>query len=206
MQSSAYLAGLGAGASLIIAIGAQNAFVLRQGLQRRHVGVVVAVCVIADAALILLGVAGMGLAVQQHAGLLQFVRYAGAAFLLGYGFLAARRAWCGESGLQPADSEVASTRRRVVLACLGFTLLNPHVYLDTVILLGSLSTHYEGPKRWMFAAGAASASLLWFTALGYGARVLLPVFRSPRAWRVFDVMVALLMLSLALFLVCRPMG
>jgi L-lysine exporter family protein LysE/ArgO len=205
MQSSAYLAGLGAGAGLIVAIGAQNAFVLRKGLQRRFVGSVVLVCVLADVALILLGVAGMGLAVQKQPGLLQLLRFAGAAFLAAYGALAARRALRGESGLQPAGDGAAG-RGRVVLACLGFTLLNPHVYLDTVVLLGSLSTHYDGPGAWSFAAGACSASLLWFTALGYGARALLPVFRSPVAWRAFDVLVALLMFALAALLLWQPVA
>lgn len=197
MSSTAYVAGMGAGASLIVAIGAQNVFVLKQGLQRRHVGMVVMLCILADAALILLGVAGMGLLVQQRVGLMQAVRYAGAAFLLGYGLLAAWRAWHDESGLQPAGEAVLD-RRRVALACLGFTLLNPHVYLDTVVLLGSLSTHYPGVERWSFAGGAASASLLWFCALGYGARWLLPFFRSPRAWRVLDLLVALLMFALVI--------
>lgn len=205
MQTSAYFAGLAAGAGLIIAIGAQNAFVLRQGLQRRHVGSVVLVCVLADVALILLGVAGMGLAVKSQPGLMQVLRFAGAAFLASYAFLAARRAWRGESGLQPAGNDTSS-RGRVVLACLGFTLLNPHVYLDTVVLLGSLSTHYEGQGRWAFAWGASTASVIWFVALGYGARVLLPVFRSPLAWRVFDVLVAAFMLLLAVLLLVQPMG
>lgn len=200
MISTAYLAGLAAGAGLIIAIGAQNAFVLRQGLQRHYVGAVVSVCILADVGLILLGVAGMGLVVQQHPGLLQWLRFAGAAFLAGYGVLALRRAWQGESGLQPTGDGAAS-RGRVVLACLAFTLLNPHVYLDTVVLLGSLSTHYEGDARWVFAAGAATASVLWFLSLGYGARLLLPVFRSPLAWRVFDVAIAAFMLTLAVVLV-----
>jgi len=194
--SAAYLAGLAAGASLIVAIGAQNAFVLRQGLRRQYVGTVVALCVLADVALIALGVAGAGLAVRRHAGLLQAVRYAGAAFLAGYGLFALRRAWRGGQALAPAGGD-APDRRRVALACLGFTLLNPHVYLDTVVLLGSLSTRYAGAGRWGFAAGAASASLLWFAALGYGARALLPVFRSPRAWRVLDALVGALMLALA---------
>jgi L-lysine exporter family protein LysE/ArgO len=205
MQTSAYLAGLAAGAGLIIAIGAQNAFVLRQGLQRNYVGSVVLVCVLADVTLILLGVGGMGLAVKSQPGLLQVLRFAGAAFLASYGLLAARRAWRGESGLQPAGDGVSS-RRRVVLACLGFTLLNPHVYLDTVVLLGSLSTHYDGLGRWAFAWGACTASVLWFVALGYGARVLLPVFRSPGAWRVFDVLVAAFMFTLAVLLLVQPMG
>jgi len=205
MFSTAYLAGLGAGAGLIIAIGAQNAFVLRQGLQRNHVGAVVLVCILADICLILLGVTGMGLAVQQHPGLLQWLRYAGAMFLTAYAVLALRRAWRGESGLQPV-SDGAGSRRRVVLACLGFTLLNPHVYLDTVVLLGSLSTQYGGDGRWAFTAGASTASVLWFLSLGYGARVLLPVFRSPVAWRVFDVAVAAFMLALAALLLVQRVG
>jgi L-lysine exporter family protein LysE/ArgO len=205
MQTSAYLAGLAAGAGLIIAIGAQNAFVLRQGLQRRHVGPVVLVCIVADMALILLGVAGMGLLVKQMPGLLQVLRYAGAAFLAVYGALALRRAWNGESGLQPSEDGSAG-RRRALLACLAFTLLNPHVYLDTVVLLGSLSTHYEGAGRWSFAGGACTASVLWFTALGYGARALLPVFRSPLAWRVFDVLIAAFMFVLAAVLLMQPLG
>lgn len=205
MDFTAYLAGLAAGAGLIIAIGAQNAFVLRQGLQRQYIGSVVAVCILADVSLILLGVAGMGLAVQQHPGLLQWLRFAGAAFLAAYGFLALRRAWQGESGLQPQGNG-AMSRGRVVLACLAFTLLNPHVYLDTVVLLGSLSTHYQGNARWIFAAGASTASVVWFLSLGYGARLLLPVFRSPLAWRVFDVAVAAFMLTLAAVLLCQPVG
>jgi len=205
MQTPAYLAGLIAGAGLIIAIGAQNAFVLRQGLQRNHVGAVVLVCILADIFLILLGVTGMGLAVQQHPGLLQWLRYAGAVFLTAYAALALWRAWRGESGLQPV-SDGAGSRRRVVLACLGFTLLNPHVYLDTVVLLGSLSTQYGGDGRWAFAAGASTASVLWFLSLGYGARVLLPVFRSPVAWRVFDVAVAAFMFALAALLLVQRVG
>lgn len=205
MISTAYLAGLGAGAGLIIAIGAQNAFVLRQGLQRHFIGSVVAVCILADVSLIVLGVAGMGLAVKQHPSLLEWLRYVGAAFLAIYGLLALRRAWQGESGLQPGGNG-ASSRGRIVLACLAFTLLNPHVYLDTVVLLGSLSTHYEGNARWLFAAGASTASVLWFLALGYGARLLLPVFRSPLAWRVFDVAIAVFMLTLAVVLLRQSMS
>ena len=205
MFFTAYLAGLAAGAGLIIAIGAQNAFVLRHGLQRHYIGSVVLVCLLADIGLILLGVAGMGLAVQQHPGLLQWLRYAGAAFLVTYGLLALRRAWRGESGLQPIG-ESSGGRARVVLACLGFTLLNPHVYLDTVVLLGSLSTHFRGQVRWAFAAGASSASVLWFVSLGYGARLLLPVFRSPQAWRVFDVAVAGFMSALAAVLLSQPVA
>jgi L-lysine exporter family protein LysE/ArgO len=197
MSVGAYLAGLGTGASLILAIGAQNAFVLRQGLQRRHVGLVVAICILADVLLIVVGVAGMGLVVQRHRGLLQWLRYVGAAFLLGYGLLAAWRACRGNSGLQPTGAGDDGGRWRVALACLGFTLLNPHVYLDTVVLLGSVSTHYGSDARWWFAGGAATASVGWFAALGYGARLLLPWFRSALAWRLLDAFVALLMAVLA---------
>jgi len=191
------MAGLGTGASLIIAIGAQNAFVLRQGLQRRHVSLVVAICTLSDVLLILLGVAGMGLVVQQRAGLLQWLRYVGAIFLFGYGLFAGWRAYRGTSGLQPVGDDIDGDRWRVALACFGFTLLNPHVYLDTVVLLGSVSTRYAGTMRWWFAGGAATASVLWFTALGFGARLLLPWFRSALAWRLLDAFVAVLMLMLA---------
>lgn len=204
MQASVWFAGLATGAGLIVAIGAQNAFVLRQGLQRSHVGAVVLVCILSDALLILLGVGGVGLLVKQLPGLLQVLRYAGASFLAAYGVLALYRAWRGESGLQPSG-ERAAGRRRAVLACLGFTLLNPHVYLDTVVLLGSLSTHYAGAGRWFFAGGACTASALWFTALGYGARMLLPVFRSPLTWRALDGLVAAFMLALAVLLLQRPL-
>jgi len=197
MSSAAYLAGLGTGASLIIAIGAQNAFVLRQGLQRRHVSLVVAICTLSDVLLILLGVAGMGLVVQQRAGLLQWLRYVGAIFLFGYGLFAGWRAYRGTSGLQPVGDDIDGDRWRVALACFGFTLLNPHVYLDTVVLLGSVSTRYAGTMRWWFAGGAATASVVWFTALGFGARLLLPWFRSALAWRLLDAFVAVLMLMLA---------
>jgi L-lysine exporter family protein LysE/ArgO len=203
--SPAYLAGLAAGSGLIVAIGAQNAFVLRQGLQRQYVGAVVLLCVVADSVLILAGVSGMGLAIKQQPALLQWLRYAGAVFLAVYGLMAAYRAWRGESGLRPADTGAASLGR-VLLTCLGFTLLNPHVYLDTVVLLGSLSTHYADDGRWSFAGGACTASLLWFSMLGFGARALLPVFRAPAAWRAFDVLVALLMLTLAGLLVSRPLA
>ena len=204
MAITAALAGLFAGAGLIIAIGAQNAFVLRLGLQRRYVGMVVLACMGADIALILAGVGGMGALVLQWPLLLQVLRFGGAAFLFWYGLQAGLRAWRGGSALAAASSEGGS-RRQVLLACLAFTLLNPHVYLDTVVLLGSLSTRYPGELRWAFAAGACVASVLWFCALGYGARLLQPLFRNPTAWRVLDAGIALFMASLALLLLLRPL-
>lgn len=197
---SATVAGFAASAVLIIAIGAQNAFVLRQGLKRRHVGVIVATCMLGDIALILAGVAGVGAIVQRYPAVLQVLRFGGAAFLGAYGVLAMQRAWRGAGALAPA-AESEPDRRRVLLACLAFTFLNPHVYLDTMILLGSLSTSYPGATRWAFAAGASTASAAWFTSLGYGARLLVPVFRTPRAWRVLDAAMAVFMLALAALLV-----
>jgi len=203
MWITAALAGLFAGAGLIIAIGAQNAFVLRQGLQRRQVGMVVLACMGADIALILAGVGGMGALVLQWPLLLQVLRFGGAAFLGWYGLQAGLRAWRGGSALAAASSS-GGNRRQVLLACLAFTLLNPHVYLDTVVLLGSLSTRYPGELRWAFAAGACVASVLWFCALGYGARLLQPLFRNPAAWRALDAGIALFMAGLALLLLLRP--
>lgn len=204
MFLAAACAGFVAGAGLIVAIGTQNAFVLRQGLQRRHVGPVVATCILGDVALIVGGVAGIGALVREWPVLLQVLRFGGAAFLCAYGLLAARRAWHGAGALAPTGGE--ASRRRTLLACLAFTFLNPHVYLDTMVLLGSLSTRYAGAARWAFAAGACCASALWFSALGFGARLLLPAFRSARAWRVLDASMAVFMLALCLLLLLRPLA
>jgi L-lysine exporter family protein LysE/ArgO len=198
-------AGFVASASLIIAIGAQNAYVLRQGLQRRHVGLVVATSALGDILCITFGVAGIGALVHQWPGLLQGLRFGGAAFLAAYGLMAAQRAWRGGETLAPRSDGQASWRR-VLLACLAFSLLNPHVYLDTMILLGSLSTRYPGPARWAFAIGACCASVLWFSTLGYGARFLVPVFRDPKAWRVLDASVAVFMLVLCSLLLLHPLN
>lgn len=204
MYFTAALAGFLASAGLIIAIGSQNAFVLRQGLLQRHVGLVVATCALADLALIVCGVAGVGALVREWPMLLQVLRFGGAAFLAVYGLMAARRAWRGNDSLAPG-AEAEKSWRRVLLACLAFTFLNPHVYLDTMILLGSLSTRYPGLTQWAFAAGACLASIVWFTALGYGSRLLLPIFRSAHAWRALDGFVAIFMLSLSLLLLLHPL-
>jgi L-lysine exporter family protein LysE/ArgO len=194
-------AGLGLGLSLIVAIGAQNAFVLRQGLRLEHVAVVVAVCAVSDILLIAAGVGGAGAVVTRAPDLVRVVCFAGAAFLLLYGLMAARRA-VRPAALLP-DSAGARTGLAVtVTTCLALTWLNPHVYLDTVVLLGSLSSTYED-RRWWFAAGAALGSAIWFTGLGYGARLLRPVFARPTAWRVLDALIAVVMLSLAVSLVVR---
>jgi L-lysine exporter family protein LysE/ArgO len=197
-------AGFVASAGLIIAIGSQNAFVLRQGLLQRNVGLVVATCALGDIVLIVCGVAGVGALVRAWPGLLEALRLGGAAFLAVYGAMAAARAWDGSSGLSP-DAAPHSTGLRVLLACLAFTFLNPHVYLDTMILLGGLSTQYPGLTQWAFAAGACAASVTWFCTLGYGSRLLLPVFRNPGAWRVLDALVAIFMFSLSLVLFFQPL-
>jgi L-lysine exporter family protein LysE/ArgO len=199
----AALAGLGLGLSLIVAIGAQNAFVLRQGLLGEHVTAVVAICVVSDAVLILAGVAGAGAVLTTVPSLLTVVRIGGACFLLAYAFLAARRAFGsrGSASLRPAD-EAASRRGLlpVLATCLALTWLNPHVYLDTVVLVGSVAAG-RGGQRWWFAAGAATGSLLWFCALGRGAALLRPLFARPAAWRVLDGLIAVVMTAVGLGLV-----
>ncbi|TDD68009.1 amino acid transporter [Jiangella aurantiaca] len=182
--------------SLIIAIGAQNAFVLRQGISRRHVLPVVLVCAAADALLIGAGIAGLGALLTAHPWALDVARYGGAAFVLGYGALAARRA-LRPSSLSTAGRS-ATTARAAVLTCLAFTFLNPHVYLDTVVLLGSLANQHGDDGRWLYGAGAAAASIGWFTALGFGARSLSSVFERPRAWQVLDGSIALVMAAIGL--------
>lgn len=193
----ALVAGLGTGLSLIVAIGAQNAFVLRQGLRREHVPAIVAVCAVSDLVLIALGVAGLGALVSSRPGMLHGIALVGAAFLLCYGLLAARRALRPKSleaaGDTDAETDARAGRRRSVLTCVGLTWLNPHVYLDTVLLLGSIAAGY-GTHRWMFAVGAGTASVLWFAGLGFGARFARPVFSRPGAWRVLDSAIAVTMI------------
>lgn len=198
-------AGFLASAGLIVAIGAQNAFVLRQGLKSQHVGLVVTLCAASDAILIVLGVAGIGVLVQKWPMLFEVFRFGGAAFLGIYGLMAARRAWRGSGSMSSAGVGQESWRR-AMLTCLAFTFLNPHVYLDTMILLGSLSTRYSDTLRWVFAFGACLASIAWFSTLGFGARLLQPTFRDPRAWRLLDALIAVFMLTLCLLLVLRPLN
>jgi len=250
------LAGLGLGLSLIVAIGAQNLFVLRQGIRREHVFAVAAICALSDLVLIVLGVSGVGAVLQAVPWLVEAVRWAGAAFLVVYGLLAAKRAIlpsgealvAGEGEIRgegegqvadaadgpgamgpgrdtpaaapgpsaaPATPTIERTRRSAprtataagrttlttaVLTCLALTWLNPHVYLDTVFLLGSIANTH-GDDRWAFAVGAGLASLLWFFGLAYGSRLLGGVLASPRAWRVLDGVIAVVMIALGVMLV-----
>jgi L-lysine exporter family protein LysE/ArgO len=187
--------GFATGLSLIVAIGSQNAFVLRQGIRREHVLTLVLFCALSDAALIMAGIGGAGVVLRGNHLLMTLTRFGGALFLAGYGALAARRAWRG--GQMHVQSDTGTTRMAALAACFGFTFLNPHVYLDTVVLLGSIANQRPDPGRWTFGWGACVASLCWFSALGYGARMLGPVFQHVRAWRVLDSGIALVMFVLA---------
>ncbi|MEZ0340483.1 LysE/ArgO family amino acid transporter [Mycobacterium sp. pV006] len=186
--------------ALIAAIGAQNAFVLRQGIRGEYVVPVVAICIFADMALIFAGIAGLGALIAAHPGVLTVATYGGAAFLIGYAVLAARRA-LRPGTLTPADSAPAGLTG-AVLTCLALTFLNPHVYLDTVILLGALANDH-GSQRWWFGAGAAAASATWFAGLGFGATRLRALFAAPTTWRVLDAAIAVTMLVLAGLLILR---
>ena len=193
------LAGFVASLVLIVAIGAQNAFVLRQGLRREHVLPVVVTCALSDLGLITAGIAGLGAVVTTRPVAVTVVRWAGAAFLLGYAALAAKRAW-RPGVLRPTDTKPA-TLRATLLTCLALTYLNPHVYLDTVLLLGTVAQQH--PHRWLFGIGAAVASTVWFAALGLGAHRLAPVLSRPAAWRVLDGLIAVVMAVLAVTLLVQ---
>ena len=199
MDTAVFLQGFATSLALIVAIGAQNAFVLRQGLARAHVGPVVLVCALSDALLISLGVAGLGRWVQEHPVLLTVTRWGGAAFLVAYGVLAARRA-LSPHALSVQGGAVGDLRGAIA-ACLAFTYLNPHCWLDTVVLLGSIAAQQPEGARTVFGAGAASASAVWFVLLGYGARLLAPLFARPAAWRVLDAAIALVMWVIAASLI-----
>lgn len=200
MLFTAALAGFFSSAGLIIAIGAQNAFILKQGLQRRYVSLVVIVAMFSDIVLIMSGVAGMGILISEWSVLMQVLRFGGAAFLGIYGLMAAWRAFKGSYVLVSDRGHDDTGWVKVLLACLAFTFLNPHAYIDTTVLLGSLSTHYIGAARWAFGIGACLASIVWFTGLGYGARFLQPVFKNPIAWRVLDGLIAVFMLCLSVMM------
>ena len=183
--------------SLIAAIGAQNAFVLRQGIRNEYVLQVVLLCAASDLVLIIAGIAGVGALVSTHPQLTALARYFGAAFLMGYGLLAARRA-LHPGAMTPAEKGPARLGA-VLVTCLALTFLNPHVYLDTVVLLGTLANQ-QSERRWLFGAGAAAASAVWFFGLGFGARRLSGLFAKPGTWRALDAMIAVTMISLGLSL------
>lgn len=189
-------AGFLTGLSLIVAIGAQNAFVLRQGLRRQHVLPVVLICAFSDALLIVLGIAGLGAAINSVPLLLEVFRYGGAAYLLWFAIGAIRRA-IKPSALVESEQQVDSLRQTIVTA-VALTYLNPHVYIDTVLLLGSIANQFE--DRWLFGVGAASASFVWFFTLGFGASWLGKYVKKPVFWRILDVFIAVVMITIAAML------
>jgi L-lysine exporter family protein LysE/ArgO len=195
----AWLFGFSLGFSLILAIGAQNAFVLKQGLKDEHVFLVCLICALSDALLILIGVSGFHLLVASFPSLVASARFGGAAFLFVYGLISFYNALRVQQGLQPSEIKGGSAWQ-AALTCLAFTWLNPHVYLDTVVLLGSVSTQFSEQITW-FAGGAITASFVFFFTLGYGARLLRPVFAQARAWRVLDFLIGCVMWAIALRLV-----
>ena len=193
----ALLPGLLAGLSLIIAIGAQNAFVIRQGLTKKHVLLVVAICAISDALLILLGVAGLGAVISELPWLLEIIRWFGVAYLTWFGIRSIRSAF--KTQVLDASGVQSASAKTVVLSVLGFTFLNPHVYLDTVILLGSIGNQF-GQDKWWFALGAAVASILWFSSIGFGARAASRFMAKPVFWKVLDLVIAAVMFGIAILL------
>jgi L-lysine exporter family protein LysE/ArgO len=205
MLGSAFTTGFVLSATLIIAIGAQNAFVLRQGIRREHVGPIVVFCALADLLLIGAGVAGLAGILGDSPVLVALLTIVGSAFLVWYGVRALSRALIPQSLQAAAGSERLSFRNAMTQAA-GFTLLNPHVYLDTVLLMGSIGTRQPPDLRVWFVGGAACASGLWFTTLGFGARLLAPIFARPQAWRVLDTLVGLTMLTLAVVLIRQGMA
>lgn len=190
------LKGMGMSAGLIMAIGSQNAHVLRMGLRRQHVALTVMICVVCEMLLILAGVAGVGGIIQSQPFLLSMARWGGAAFLIWYGVRSLRAA-ASQQSLVAETGGAGLTAGKAALAVLGVTLLNPHVYLDTVVLLGAIGGQQAGDGKYWFAMGAGLNALIWFVALGFGARLLAPLFARPKAWRILDSLIGVVMLLLA---------
>lgn len=199
---SPLVVGFLASAALIAAIGAQNAFVLRQGIRREHVLPVVVLCTLSDAVLIVAGIAGVGALIAAHPIALSVATFGGAAFLVGYGLLAAKRAWRPSASILTPATAAPARLTGVLLTCAALTFLNPHVYLDTVVLLGALANE-QRQGRWLFGVGAVTASAVWFVCLGFGARRLSRSFAKPSTWRVLDGVVAATMIGLGVMLATR---
>lgn len=199
MEASAFLQGIGLGGSLIVAIGSQNAYLLRQALKREFVLTCIAICIICDVTLIAAGVAGMGKLITEAPKLLFWIKIGGGGFLFWYGLRAARSAM-RSSTMVAENNNIPSDYKTVIAAMLAFSLLNPHVYLDTVVLLGSIGGQQPGNGPLYFALGAMLASAIWFGSLGLGARYLTPIFAKPNAWRILDGIIAIVMWSLAVSL------
>ena len=202
MLEPSLLLGFTTGLSLIVAIGSQNAFVLRQGIRREHVLLTIVLCMLSDIILILAGVSGVGALIERASWILVIARIGGFAFLVCYAFFALRRA-ISPGTLEAGSAKTPATALATALATLALTWLNPHVYIDTVLLLGSIGAA-QGEGKWAFAVGAMGASVLWFAGLGYAARFLSRLFAKPMAWRILDGVICLLMLTFA-FLLIQPL-
>jgi len=198
------LVGFATSLTLIVAIGAQNAFVLQQGIRREHVLPVVLICGLTDALLEFLGIAGIGMVVERAPLVLEVIRWGGVVFLLWYAWSAARRAMHPQALV--AGERAETSLKRTVLACLAITYLNPHVYLDTMVLVGSIGNAQGDPGRWWFLLGSALASIIWFAALGFGARGLTRFFASPRSWQILDWCIVVIMVVIAARLVFGGLG
>ena len=205
---SAWIAGFTVCASLIVSIGAQNLYVLRQAVQGEHVKACVALCVLSDGLLVALGVAGMAQMLTSYPALAQYLTLGGAAFLLAYGLFALRRMWLAPDAAMEIGGRRAAPRgmTSVLAALAAITLLNPHVYLDTVLLMGSIGAQQEGAGRWSYVMGAASASCLWFVLLAMAGRRLKHLFANPGAWRVMDGITGVMMLCLAWWVANSALG
>ena len=195
---ASFLSGFSLGLSLILAIGAQNAFVLKQGLKRQHVFLVCFICALSDAVLIALGVSGFSIVIERFPSIEMIARYTGALFLSVYAIKSFISSFVESHALNPSQ-ELTETALNTAFICLAFTWLNPHVYLDTVFLLGAVSTKFEASKL-AFAAGAMSASFIFFFSLGYGARLLRPLFEKPIAWKILEFLIGCMMLLIAISL------
>lgn len=203
--TASFLSGLGTGAGLIIAIGAQNAFVLKQGIQQNYVFITALIGALVDALMITLGVGGFGMVLASNSLLLAFARWGGVAFLGYYGFRSFRSVFKSET-LELDGSRKKPDLKATLIAMFMFSFLNPHVYLDTVVLLGSISAQFPEEERFCFGTGAIVASFVWFFTLGYGARYLAPLFRNPVAWKVLDFLIGCVMWAIALSLVVACPG
>lgn len=205
---SATGAGLGTGLSLIVAIGAQNSYVLKQGILGRWVGPIIFFCVLSDVLLIGLGIFGFGTLLHAFPRVLEVLRYVGTGFLLWYGFASLWRSCRANTKALVIDTaeDGPQTLSRALLIAAAMTYLNPHTYLDTTVFLGSLANSYGDPGRWYFYLGCCTASLLWFCALGYGAGLLRPLFAKPRAWRILDALIGCIMLYLAYTIFTMPVS
>lgn len=197
-----FLTGLLLGGGLIIAIGSQNAYVLKQGLLRSHVFIICLICALSDAILITIGTTGIGKIIESHPDWLKAITWFGAAYLFIFGIISFRAALSNQT-LSAAATDSSQNTKVIISTVLALTFLNPHVYLDTVLLIGSISSPYDSSERLYFTLGAISASFIWFFSLGYGARLLIPLFKKPSAWKVLNSLIGLLMWWIAYSLIAN---